>query len=120
MYHQGASGALSIQTVDEEDKGITARTAKDVHKVLGMWSLRWALAVAFSGAAVLLVGAWYLVSWMLGSPSKAKAEPLDTKAQLDLLKLVFALVAGIGALVALVTAYRRQRIEEVAGGRAER
>jgi hypothetical protein len=120
MCRQGALGALSIQAVDEEDKGVTGRAVKDVHKALGMWSLRWALAVAFSGAAVLLVAAWYLVSWMLGSPPKAKAQPLDTSAQLDLLKLVFALVAGIGALVALVTAYRRQRIEEVAGERAER
>jgi Pentapeptide repeats (9 copies) len=106
--------------VDEDDKKAIARAVKDVHKALGMWSIRRALAVAFTGAAVLLVAAWYLVSWMLGSPPRAKAKPMDTSAQLDLLKLVFALVAGIGALVALVTAYRRQRIEEIAGERAER
>jgi hypothetical protein len=106
--------------VDIRDEVVAARSVKDAHKALGLWSIRRALAVAFSGAAVLLVAAWFLVSWLLGSPPRAKAKPLDTSAQLDLIKLVFALVAGIGALVALVTAYRRQRIEEMAGERAER
>lgn len=82
--------------------------------------MRRALAVAFSAAIVLLVAAWFLVLWLLGSPSQAKTKPLETKDLLELLKLVFALVAGIGALVALVTAYRRQRVDEAAGERAER
>jgi hypothetical protein len=68
----------------------------------------------------MLIAAWFFISWLLGSPSQAPPQPLDTKAQLDLLKLVFALVAGAAALVALVTAYRRQRVDEAAGERAER
>ncbi|WP_436991709.1 pentapeptide repeat-containing protein [Streptomyces sp. enrichment culture] len=72
-------------------------------------------------ASVLLcVGTWFSLNWFLGSPSKASPKPLDTAAQLELLKLVFAIVAGMGALVALITSYRRQRIDELAGERAER
>ncbi|MEU8117618.1 pentapeptide repeat-containing protein [Spirillospora sp. NPDC049024] len=96
------------------------RPVKNAHRALGMWSMRQALTVAFSGASVMLVAAWFFVTWLLGSPPPAQPKPLDTAAQLDLLKLVFALVAGAGALVALVTAYRRQRVDEVAAERAER
>ncbi|MFB4298183.1 pentapeptide repeat-containing protein [Actinomadura sp. NTSP31] len=96
------------------------RPVKDAHKTLGLWSIRRALTLAFTGAAVLLVAAWFLVTWLLGSPPVAKPKPLETKDQLELLKFVFALVAGVGALVALVTAYRRQRVDEAAGERAER
>ncbi|WP_412515542.1 pentapeptide repeat-containing protein [Actinomadura madurae] len=96
------------------------RPIKDAHKTLGLWSIRRALTFAFTAAVVLLVAAWFLVLWLLGSPSQAKPKPLETKDLLELLKLVFALVAGVGALVALVTAYRRQRVDEAAGERAER
>ncbi|MEV4673951.1 MULTISPECIES: pentapeptide repeat-containing protein [Actinomadura] len=96
------------------------RPVKDAHKTLGLWSIRRALTFAFTTAVVLLVAAWFLLSLLLGSPSHAEPKPLETKDLLDLLKLVFALVAGVGALVALVTAYRRQRVDEAAGERAER
>ncbi|RAY10749.1 hypothetical protein DPM19_33685 [Actinomadura craniellae] len=81
--------------------------------------MRRALTVAFTGAALLLVAAWFLVPLLVGSPPRKQTE-LDTAAQLDLLKLIFALVAGIGALVALVTTYRRQRIDEVNAKLAQR
>ncbi|MFA1546773.1 pentapeptide repeat-containing protein [Actinomadura chokoriensis] len=96
------------------------RPIKDAHKTLGLWSIRRALTFAFTAAVVLLVAAWFLLLWLLGSPTHAEPMPLDTKDVLELLKLVFALVAGVGALVALVTAYRRQRVDEAAGERAER
>ncbi|WP_329518931.1 pentapeptide repeat-containing protein [Spirillospora sp. NBC_01491] len=96
------------------------RPVKDAHKTLGLWSIRRALTFAFTAAVVLLIAAWFLLLFLLGSPSHAKPKPLETKDLLDLLKLVFALVAGVGALVALVTAYRRQRVDEAAGERAER
>ncbi|MFJ7293587.1 pentapeptide repeat-containing protein [Streptomyces collinus] len=87
---------------------------KGGHRTLGLWSIRRTLIAAFSAATGLLVAAWFFISWLLGSPPKAPSEPLDTSAQLELLKLVFGLVAGVGALVALITSYRRQRIDEVA------
>lgn len=106
--------------MSEVESAPESRPVKDAHKTLGMWSIRRALTLAFSGAAMLMVAAWFFVLWLLGSPPHDKPKPLDTSAQLDLLKLVFALVAGVGALVALVTAYRRQRVDEAAGERAER
>ncbi|MFG2021976.1 pentapeptide repeat-containing protein [Actinomadura geliboluensis] len=96
------------------------RPVKDAHKTLGLWPIHGALTFAFTAAIVSLIAAWLLLSWFLGSPPHAKPKPLETKDLLELLKLVFALVAGVGALVALVTAYRRQRVDEAAGERAER
>lgn len=111
---------LSFPDVSDDNTAPRYQPIKDVHKALGLWSIRKALTFAFSGAVLLLIAAWFGLSWLLGSPPHAKPKPLDTTAQLELLKLVFALVAGVGALVALVTAYRRQRIDEAAGERAER
>ncbi|WP_406363752.1 pentapeptide repeat-containing protein (plasmid) [Streptomyces sp. NBC_00715] len=45
------------------------------------------------------------------------AAKLDAKTLFDLVKLSFGVVAGAGALVALVVAYRRQRVDEVAAHR---
>ncbi|MER6162717.1 pentapeptide repeat-containing protein [Streptomyces sp. NPDC001868] len=42
---------------------------------------------------------------------------LDAKTLFDLVKLSFGVVAGAGALVALVVAYRRQRVDEVGAHR---
>ncbi|MEU4826931.1 pentapeptide repeat-containing protein [Actinomadura sp. NPDC023710] len=103
-----------------EPAGRDKRHVKDAHRTLGLWSIRRALTVAFTTAVILLVAAWSFIFWLLGSPSKATPQPLDAKTQLELLKLGFALVAGVGALVALVTAYRRQRVDEAAAERAER
>jgi hypothetical protein len=96
------------------------RPAKNSHKALGLWPIGLVLTLAFTVAAILLGISWFMISLILGSPPQAKPKPLETKDQLELLKLVFALVAGAGAVVALVTAYRRQRVDEAAGERAER
>ncbi|MFI1531435.1 pentapeptide repeat-containing protein [Streptomyces griseus] len=42
---------------------------------------------------------------------------LDAKTLFDLVKLSFGTVAGVGALVALVVAYRRQRVDEAGAHR---
>ncbi|MER7048378.1 pentapeptide repeat-containing protein [Streptomyces jumonjinensis] len=42
---------------------------------------------------------------------------LDAKTLFDLVKLSFGVVAGAGALVALVVAYRRQRVDEASAHR---
>lgn len=65
-----------------------------------------ALAIA---AAVTIVGLHYL------HVRQFKPEPQLSAATLyDLLKIAFAVAAGIGGIIALVTAYRRQRIAELA------
>ncbi|MEU8852381.1 pentapeptide repeat-containing protein [Streptomyces sp. NPDC048564] len=111
------SGTLAVMPEPSESQGSNPR---DTHRTLGLWSIRRALVVSVAASAALLISTWFLISWFLGSPPKADPKPLDTAAQLELLKLVFATVAGVGALVALVTSYRRQRIDEIASERAER
>ena len=52
------------------------------------------------------------VAAVLGYPRLAPTKSLDIGNQLDLLKIILSVVAGIGAIVALVVAYRRQRLLE--------
>lgn len=67
------------------------------------------VALSLSSAGFLL---------MLGRPGIVRGQTLDLNSLLDLLKLVFAVVAGAGGVVALVMAYRRQRVTEAANGLA--
>ncbi|MFH8411480.1 pentapeptide repeat-containing protein [Streptomyces sp. NPDC018019] len=110
-------GTLSVVP---ESSLTSSPVPKDAHRTLGLWSIRRALIVSVIASIMLLISSWLFISWFLGSPPRADPKPLDVAAQLDLLKLVFAAVAGVGALVALVTAYRRQRLDEIASERAER
>lgn len=114
---RSASGNLFAMSEPAEPQGPNPR---DAHRALGLWPIRRALLASFSAAVLLLVGTWFFIVWLIGAPPKANPKPLDTAAQLELLKLAFATVAGVGALVALVTSYRRQRVDELAGERAER
>jgi uncharacterized protein YjbI with pentapeptide repeats len=53
-----------------------------------------------------------IVAAVLGFPRLAPTKSLDIDNQLDLLKIILSVIAGIGAIVALVVAYRRQRLLE--------
>jgi hypothetical protein len=77
-----------------------------------LWHIGVALAVSFTVAVAALAGlaglAWLLLG--AGGFRRHGAPPLhDTVA---VAQLVFASVAGAGALVALVVAYRRQKVAE--------
>ncbi|WP_249042866.1 pentapeptide repeat-containing protein [Streptomyces clavuligerus] len=55
----------------------------------------------------------FATAWGLLDAQGLKREPrLDSRTFFDLVKLSFGVVAGAGALVALVVAYRRQRVDE--------
>ncbi|AUA17220.1 hypothetical protein CFP59_09413 [Streptomyces malaysiensis subsp. malaysiensis] len=54
---------------------------------------------------------------LLGFQRIDSTAKLDAKTLFDLVKLSFGVVAGAGALVALVVAYRRQRVDEVGAHR---
>lgn len=55
----------------------------------------------------------FLLGWdLLGVRGLKPEQQLTSKTLFDLVKLSFGVVAGAGALVALVVAYRRQRIDE--------
>lgn len=78
----------------------------------GLWSIRrHIVAVVLIGLSVFAVAAVLL--WLaLGLPA---APSPDTR--LNIIKIALSVVAGVGGVVALVVAYRKQRIGEVAEAR---
>ncbi|WP_328834760.1 pentapeptide repeat-containing protein [Streptomyces europaeiscabiei] len=79
---------------------------------LRLWPVGTVLVLAFTAAALVATAAFY-TGWDLLGARELKPEPrIDSKTLFDLVKLSFGVVAGAGALVALVVAYRRQRVDE--------
>lgn len=79
---------------------------------LRLWPVGVVLGLAFLTAA-LVASAVFYTGWDLLGARGMKAQPqIDSKTLFDLVKLSFGVVAGAGALVALVVAYRRQRVDE--------
>ena len=79
---------------------------------LQLWPMGVVLPLSFAIALLALSGlAW--ISWIvLGSPRLPHPRPISLHDSISVLQLVFASVAGAGALMALVMAYRRQRVAE--------
>jgi len=75
-----------------------------------LWHIRNALALSFSVAVLGLAGLCWLAWALLGAAGLRRHLALHDA--IGVLQLVFASVAGAGALVALVVAYRRQKIAE--------
>lgn len=68
---------------------------------------------AVSVVAVLVAGAVFYAGWALLKVRGLRPEgEIDARALFELVKVSFGVVAGAGALVALVVAYRRQRVVE--------
>ena len=79
---------------------------------LRLWPVGTALTLAFA-IAIAVAAAVFFAGWDLLGAQGLKPERRLTSATLfDLVKLSFGVVAGAGALVALVVAYRRQRVDE--------
>ncbi|MFJ5994132.1 pentapeptide repeat-containing protein [Streptomyces sp. NPDC092370] len=79
---------------------------------LRLWPVGLALSTAFA-TAVLVAATVFFTGWDLLDARGLKPERrVDSKTLFDLVKLSFGVVAGAGALVALVVAYRRQRVDE--------
>lgn len=73
------------------------------------------LLVAVVVAAVLAGLLW----WALGRPAVAATGPWSPRDSFDLAKIVLAVLGGVGGIVALVVAYRRQRLGEAAERRED-
>ncbi|WP_331736193.1 pentapeptide repeat-containing protein (plasmid) [Streptomyces anulatus] len=84
---------------------------------LRLWGVGWALALAFAGAVLAAGGTLYGLVVLLDFQKIDTSAKLDAKTLFDLVKLSFGVVAGAGALVALVVAYRRQRVDEAGAHR---
>ncbi|MFD4613061.1 transposase family protein [Streptomyces sp. NPDC058440] len=70
-----------------------------------------------SAQALVAGGIFYGLVYLLGFEKIDNTSKLDAKTLFDLVKLSLGVVAGAGALVALVVAYRRQRVDEVGAHR---
>jgi uncharacterized protein YjbI with pentapeptide repeats len=77
-----------------------------------LWHLGTALAVGFTAAVVGLAGLAWLAWVLLGLAGYRHHGAPALHDTVGVLQLVFATVAGAGALVALIVAYRRQKITE--------
>ncbi|MEU8679545.1 hypothetical protein [Streptomyces sp. NPDC048560] len=79
---------------------------------LRLWNVGIVLVLVFTGA-ILVAGLVFYTGWdLLGARELKQRQKIDSKTLFDLVKLAFVVVAGVGALVALVVAYRRQRVDE--------
>jgi membrane protein implicated in regulation of membrane protease activity len=76
-----------------------------------LWRIGYALAACFLIAVAGLVGLWLAALGLLHAHVPV-AGALSVHDAVGVAQLVFASVAGTGALVALVVAYRRQRVAE--------
>ena len=84
--------------------------------MLARWPLGWVALGTFLVALVLALGSLAAVLGWLGLLSRS-AFHSSTGTVLDVVKLVLGAVAGVGALVGLVIAYRRQLVAETADDR---
>jgi len=81
------------------------------------WRIGYALAACFAVAVAGLAALWAVALLLLLHPAQQQGQTITVKDSVGAAQLVFASVAGAGALVALVVAYRRQRVAEDAAAR---
>ena len=67
-----------------------------------LWRIGYALAACFAAAAAGLAALWLAVQALLGHPHLATSKGITVRDTVGVAQLVFASVAGAGALVALV------------------
>lgn len=85
---------------------------RTVRRGLRLWPVGLVLVLVFA-SALLIAAAVFYTGWdVLGAQGLKPEHRIDSKTLFDLVKLSFGVVAGAGALVALVVAYRRQRLDE--------
>ncbi|MFD7026513.1 pentapeptide repeat-containing protein [Streptomyces sp. NPDC059917] len=75
------------------------------------------LAATFATATLVAGGIFCSLLLVLDFKGIDNTAKLDAKTLFDLVKVSFGVVAGAGALVALVVAYRRQRVDEAGAHR---
>jgi len=79
---------------------------------LRLWPVGTVLTLTFA-IAIAVAAAVFFAGWdLLGAQGLKPERRLASGTLFDLVKLSFGVVAGAGALVALVVAYRRQRVDE--------
>ncbi|MFI9155707.1 pentapeptide repeat-containing protein [Streptomyces sp. NPDC053367] len=92
------------------------RSASD-DRELRLWKVGRALTATFAAAVLAAGSVFYTLVVLLDVREIDSTAKLDPSTLFDLVKLSFGVVAGAGALVALVVAYRRQRVDEAGAHR---
>jgi hypothetical protein len=100
------------QTPADVTKARRRQSPQDEGGETRLWHLGTALAVGFTVAVVGLAGLAWLAWVLLGLAGYRHHGAPALHDTVGVLQLVFATVAGAGALVALIVAYRRQKITE--------
>jgi hypothetical protein len=77
-----------------------------------LWKIGYALIACFVAALAGLAALWLAALALLSHPKLPHSKVISLHDAVGVTQLVFALIAGAGALVALVVAYRRQRVAE--------
>jgi uncharacterized protein YjbI with pentapeptide repeats len=70
----------------------------------------WHLALCLALSLIASAGTGMVLWWYLSAP--VRGEPLAPTDRLELVKIALAVTGGLGAVVALVVAYRRQHVIE--------
>ncbi|MFD5935688.1 pentapeptide repeat-containing protein [Streptomyces sp. NPDC060333] len=87
------------------------------NRQLRLWGVGRVLSATVVAAALAASSVFYGLAYLLGFEEIDTTAKLDAKTLFDLVKISFGVVAGAGALVALVVAYRRQRVDEAGAHR---
>jgi uncharacterized protein YjbI with pentapeptide repeats len=77
-----------------------------------LWRIGYALSACFAVAVAGLALLGWVALVLLHHPALSSSHVISVHDTVGVAQLVFAFVAGAGALVALVVAYRRQRVAE--------
>ncbi len=95
------------------------RRRSDVPRHTVRMSLGVNLAVLLVAAIATAAGIAALLWWAFGRPRISVTAPWTADQSLNLLKITLTVVGGIGGIVALVVAYRKQQLNEAAERREE-
>ncbi|MFE2992543.1 hypothetical protein [Streptomyces sp. NPDC059262] len=92
--------------------GIATSRRRTDRSRLRLWPVGRVLVLAFAAAVLVATSVFYTAWGLLGAQGLRPEHRIDSTTRFDLVKLSFGVVAGAGALVALIVAYRRQRVDE--------
>lgn len=79
-----------------------------------LWKIRSAVVVSTTAAFVALISLTFVAWIVLRHPKLPHPKNISLSDTVSVLQLMFASVAGAGALIALIVAYRRQKLSEAA------
>jgi uncharacterized protein YjbI with pentapeptide repeats len=115
MRYKGAMDTrspLSPNAPAVKAKHVIEPTGKAPVPELKLWSIGWAIGLVTVTALLIVIGLVVGALWYGGWPEFQRDGTVTAGVLIELIKLVFSIVAGVGAVAGLVVIYRRQRVAE--------